>query len=69
MIKHLYENKTVTANQLAKIILLDAIDARSCDPLDCHYEADKMTEKERADFQKAFNKQIARVEKFLGLES
>lgn len=68
MIKHLYENKTVTANQLAKIILLDAIDGRACDPLDCHYEADKMTEKEKADFQKAFNKQIARVEKFLGLE-
>ena len=69
MIKHLYENKAVTANQLAKIILLDAIDSRACDPLDCHFEAHKMTEKEKADFQKAFNKQIARVEKFLGLEA
>lgn len=68
MIKHLYQDKTVTANQLAKIILLDAIDARACDPLDSHGEAHKMTEKEEADFQKAFNKQMARVEKFLGLE-
>ena len=68
MIRHLFQDKTVTANQLAKLIIIDAIDSRACDPLDCHYEADKMTEKEKADFQKAFNKQIARVEKFLGLE-
>ena len=67
MIKHLYQDKTVTANQLAKLILLDAIDSRACDPLDCHYEANKMTDKERLDFEEAFNKQIARVEKFLGL--
>lgn len=67
MIKHLYQDKTVTANQLAKLILLDAIDSRACDPLDCHFEASKMTDKEMLDFQAAFDKQIARVEKFLGL--
>ena len=67
MIKHLYKDTKVTANQLAKQVVLDAIDARACDPLDCYFDADKMTEKERADFQKAFNKHVARVEKFLGL--
>jgi hypothetical protein len=67
MIKHLYKGSKVTANQLAKQVVLDAIDARACDPLDCHSEADKMTDKERADFQEAFDKQVARVEKFLGL--
>lgn len=69
MIMHLFQNKTVTANQLAKLIIIDAIDSRACDPLDCHFEANKMTAKEEKDFQKAFNKQIARVEKFLAVNN
>lgn len=67
MIKHLYRDTKVTANQLAKQVVRDAIDARACDPLDCYSGADKMTDKERADFQEAFDNQVARVEKFLGL--
>jgi len=69
MIKHLFQDKTVTANQLAKLIIIDAIDCRSCDPLDSHFEANKMTDKEKADFFEAFNKQIARVEKFMNVDN
>ena len=69
MIKHLFQDKTVTANQLAKLIIIDSIDSRACDPLACHFEAGKMTDKEKADFDAAFNKQRARVEKFLAVDN
>ena len=66
MIKHLYKDAKVTANQLAKQVILDAMDARACEPLADYFDANKMTEKERQDFYRAFNKQVLRVYKLMG---
>jgi len=66
MIKHLYKDMNVTANQLAKQMILDAIDNKACDPLGDFYDQNKMTDKEKADFYKAFHKQVDRVTKYMG---
>ena len=66
MIRHLYRDTKVTANQLAKQVIIDAIDARACEPLADYFEANKMSDKERQDFYRAFNKQVDRVTKLMG---
>jgi len=66
MIKHLYKDMNVTANQLAKQMILDALDNKACDPLADYFDENKMTEKEKADFFKAFHNQVDRVTKYMG---
>ena len=66
MIKHPLTDQKITANQLAKWHIVDALDARACDPTS-YGEFESMTEKERKDFFKAFDKQLSRVEKFLNI--
>ena len=68
MIKHPFTEQKITPNQLAKVVLLDAIDARACDPLmGFETEEGAMTDRERRAFIEAFRKQVARVEKFINL--
>ena len=58
----------MTANDLAKWMILAAIDSRSCDPLEFLPENHGMTEREIDLFNIAFSKQIARVTKLLNLK-
>lgn len=67
MIKHPLTDEKITANQLAKWMIIDAMDERACDPLADDYSYGCMTDRERREFSKAFDKQCERVEKFLNL--
>ena len=62
MIKHPLTDEKITPNQLAKWVIIDAMDAAACAP-----QVDGMTEREQREFSTALNKQIERVEKFLNL--
>ncbi len=68
MIKHPLTDQKITANQLAKWHVIDALELRADDPT-CYGcgEFESMTDKERKDFFEALNKQIRRVEKFLNV--
>ena len=68
MIKHPITDEKITPNQLAKWMIIDAIDARSCDPLADDFSFGSMTDREREEFHKALRKQTERVEKFLNLQ-
>ena len=67
MIKHPLTGEKITANQLAKWMIIDAMDAKACDPLADDFTYGSMTDRDRREFYKAFEKQIERVEKFLNL--
>ena len=63
MIISLFTGNRITANQLAKQHIIDALDARSCGMLD---DTGDLTEKEQHDLMQAWEKQIARVAKLMG---
>ena len=64
MIKR-YDGEKLTANQMAKEILMDLIDTRDYWQEKTNSNADKMTEKEIAAINKALEKQAQRIYKLL----
>ena len=60
MIKSLFSNNKITANQLAKQLMLDAIDAHTCE-----FDTEGMTDKERQDVYNAVTRQVERLNKLL----
>jgi hypothetical protein len=69
MIKSIFDGDKATANQLAKQIVLKALeDRKNYVLLGLNNHDEKMTDKEKARLQKAYEKQVGRVWQVVGKE-